>query len=338
MARAIQTDTEAVNADSFLDIVASVVSIMIVMVLAAGLRIKNAPVDVPLEGAAAEARAELARDAATEQSIHGDIQRTAGQIEHVAVEASIRGEQRDALALAVARGKQFLDEKRRGLDAQAGQDFDASRRLAEARGRLEELERHKAAAETTPGEVVQIESYPTPLSKTSDGPEIWFFLQHGRVAFVPHESLLEKFKEDAQKKVFRLRDQDEFSDSLQSENGFRLEYTLERHEVTQQEAMQTGRSGTTLRVKHITITPLSDRMGESADEALAPNSQFRMALSEKRRAQGTIVTVFTYPDSFAAFRQLKKQLHQMGYTVAAWPLPDGEPIGMSPDGFKSAAQ
>jgi len=37
---------EAVNADSFLDIVASVVSVMIIMVMMTGLKIKNTPVDV----------------------------------------------------------------------------------------------------------------------------------------------------------------------------------------------------------------------------------------------------------------------------------------------------
>ena len=39
------SETEAVNADSFLDIVASIVSIMIIMVLMTGLKIRHAPVD-----------------------------------------------------------------------------------------------------------------------------------------------------------------------------------------------------------------------------------------------------------------------------------------------------
>ena len=37
------SETEAVNPDSFLDIVASVVSIMIIMVLMTGLKIKHTP-------------------------------------------------------------------------------------------------------------------------------------------------------------------------------------------------------------------------------------------------------------------------------------------------------
>lgn len=42
MSRSVEPD-EAVNADSFLDIVASVVSVMIIMVMMTGLKIKNTP-------------------------------------------------------------------------------------------------------------------------------------------------------------------------------------------------------------------------------------------------------------------------------------------------------
>ena len=44
MPRIIEQE-EAVNADSFLDIVASVVSIMIIMVMMTGLKIENTPLD-----------------------------------------------------------------------------------------------------------------------------------------------------------------------------------------------------------------------------------------------------------------------------------------------------
>ena len=48
MPRARTPSSEPVNSDSFLDIVASVVSIMIIMVVMEGTRIKNAPVKVSL--------------------------------------------------------------------------------------------------------------------------------------------------------------------------------------------------------------------------------------------------------------------------------------------------
>ena len=47
MPRPTSPETEAVNPDSFLDIVASVVSIMIIMVLMTGLKIKHTPLLPP---------------------------------------------------------------------------------------------------------------------------------------------------------------------------------------------------------------------------------------------------------------------------------------------------
>jgi hypothetical protein len=48
--------------------------------------------------------------------------------------------------------------------------------------------------------------------------------------------------------------------------------------------------------------------------------------------------VKVYPDGFEAFRQIRKELYRLGYTVAARPLSAGTSISGSPDGSKSAAQ
>ena len=71
--------------------------------------------------------------------------------------------------------------------------------------------------------------------------------------------------------------------------------------------------------------------------ALRPSSRFRTALSGFHPARAT-VTIWTYPDSFAEFRRLKKELYQLGFATAARPLPHDVPIGGSPQGTKSAAE
>ena len=50
------------------------------------------------------------------------------------------------------------------------------------------------------------------------------------------------------------------------------------------------------------------------------------------------MTAWVYADSFAEYRRLRKELYAAGYTVAARPLPEGELIGGSPRGTRSAAQ
>ena len=44
------------------------------------------------------------------------------------------------------------------------------------------------------------------------------------------------------------------------------------------------------------------------------------------------------PRQLLRLPQLKKELYEMGYAVAARPLMEGMPIGASPQGTKSSAQ
>jgi hypothetical protein len=73
------------------------------------------------------------------------------------------------------------------------------------------------------------------------------------------------------------------------------------------------------------------------DQAVLPASELRRVLKRFSPATAT-VTIWTYPDSFAEFRQLKKALFDLGYSSAGRPLPAGVLIGGSPTGSKSAAQ
>ena len=76
---------------------------------------------------------------------------------------------------------------------------------------------------------------------------------------------------------------------------------------------------------------------QSVERALAQDSQFSQVLRDPRAKDATI-TIWTYPDSFDAFRQIKKELYRMGFAVAARPLHEGASIGFSPEGTKSAAE
>ena len=74
-----------------------------------------------------------------------------------------------------------------------------------------------------------------------------------------------------------------------------------------------------------------------AAEALAPGSRFRQALSGVDRRKAT-VTLWVYPDSFAAFRSVRRYLYPDHWRIAIRPLPFGMPIAGGPEGRKSAAQ
>lgn len=335
MPRPIPQHGEPVNGDSFLDIVASVVSIMIIMVVMVGMRIKNTPVTVALP--ANPAVTELEKEAAQEKSLRSDVLKIAEETRNLKIEAARRGMQRDMLATMVTAVEQKIQERRQTLDAAKQADFDLARGLSETKFQLDDLNRQIEQAANAPGEPIVVESFPTPISRAVDGPEAHLLISNGRVIFVPLEALLEEFQSQAKRKIYKLLDQPELTETIGPIEGFRLRYTLERHDVSSEEFRSTGRGGSYARLKRWSLIPTSNDLGETVPMALAQGSDFRRTLSKILPGRTTI-TIWVYPDGFDAFRQIRKELYGLGYSIAARPLPTGEPIAGSPDGSKSAAQ
>jgi hypothetical protein len=167
--------------------------------------------------------------------------------------------------------------------------------------------------------------------------EIQFQLLGGRIAAIPLDELVQALKQNAQQERYRLLGLPELTDTIGPVGGFRLRYTLERHDVSAETAMLTGQRGSYARLRRWTLIPVSSQLGEPVDAALAEGSEFRRALSELRPGRETI-TIWTYQDSFGSFRQIKKELYGLGFSVAARPLPLDVPISGSPEGSKSAAE
>lgn len=335
MRRPAAQHSEPINSDSFLDIVACVVSIMIIMVVLEGSRIKNAPITVSIP--ASPAAAELRKELAAEQALHGDVWKAAGEIRKLQQAAAIRAVERDALATMVSATEHTLREHRRRLDGAKQAGFDLVHGLSESRSQLEQLTRQRQEAEKAQAAPVVVESYPTPISRAVDGPEAHLLISNGRVVFIPLEPLLEQFQSQARRQVHKLRDQPEMTDTVGPVDGFRLRYTMERHDVAPETMRQTGRGGSYARLQEWTLIPAADDLGELVRLALQQGSDFRQALARILPGRTTI-TIWIYPDGFEAFRQIRKELYRSGYTIAARPLPPGTPIGGSPEGSKSAAQ
>ncbi len=335
MSRRTQHRGDPVNGDSFVDIVACVVSIMIIMVVLEGMRIKNSPPTASIP--AAPAMDELERELAAERSLRGDVWKVVGETEELAREVAARGAARDYLATLVAAAEQEIGARRERLDQARRDELDRAGQVVEARRRLEQLELDSARIEQQPAEPILVESYPTPLSRTVDGPEAHLLIENGRVLFVPLEPLLEEFQSQAKRQAHQLRDRPELTDTVGPVGGFRLRYTLERYDVPMEVAQRTGQGGSYVRLRRWTLIPIARDLGEPVRLALAPDSDFRREL-KKILPGRTTITIWVYPDGFEAFRLIRKELYELGYSIAVRPLPSGTPIGGSPDGTKSAAQ
>jgi hypothetical protein len=323
MSADVEHDSESTN--SFLDVITSSIGILIILVMVAGQhaqQIKQALARAPLH---AEFEAAVAEAAALE----GDVHQFDAQIGRVQAELAVRSSERNAISTVVVAIEQELAKRRAELDAEKQRSFDGQRDLNLAREELRRLEalREKAQQNAAPA-TVTVESYPTPLSKTVDNREAHFQLSRGRLAFVPFDTLVDRLKSSLRDYAAKLQDQGEITDTIGPIAGFRLRYSIERHDVPQ---------GSFMQVSYLEFVPTSGELGELFDEAMAPGSAFRNKLEMMSPRQYT-VTVWTYPDSFDEYRKLKKELFSLGYAVAARPLPEGMLIGASPQGSKSSAQ
>ncbi len=310
--------------ESFLDVITNSIGILIILVLVTGARATQ-----KVETAPPPENVELTAAQAEEQTLDGDVRHIAAQMETVQAELARRTAERNDISTMVRAIEDELAKRRAALDEQSRGRYDVDRDLALARKELEQLERERAETEQSKApETIKIESYPTPLSKTVDEKEAHFQLVGGKLTYIPFETLVDRLKTVLRDYMSRLHDQGELSDTLGPIGGFHLRYNIERFDTPR---------GSYMQVSYIEFVPTSRQLGETLDDALQAKSNFRNKLEMMSPRQYTI-TVWTYPDSFADFRRLKKELYQMGYAVAARPLPDGMPIGASPQGSKSSAQ
>ena len=82
-----------------------------------------------------------------------------------------------------------------------------------------------------PDKTIEIENYPTPMSKPVDNKEVHFQLKHGRVAYVPLNEFIAKWKTVIEEKLWKLKDSDEFTETIGPMDGFTIRYTVMKEEI-----------------------------------------------------------------------------------------------------------
>lgn len=327
----------AIGHDSFLDVVANIVGILIILVLVAGIRARRAPVvAAPANEANASLAAALETDDAARRQLYGEVVRTGEEMQTVQREGMVRRVERDRLATVVALMEQTLAAHRNELDASSQESYDLTRTLTESQRQLAQLEQRLQQAVAATPEAAVIQSYPTPLSKPAEDQEVHMQLRGGRIVVIPLDQLVERFKLDARRNLYKLVDMPELTETIGPIDGFRMRYTLERHDP-HGNSQRAPSASTYARLKEWTLLPQSNEMGETVDEALLAGSAFRAAVA-KLHPSRTTITVWTYPDSFDGFRRIKKELYQLGFTTAGRPLPQDRLISGAPEGTKSAAE
>lgn len=334
--------------DAFLDIVANLVGILIILVVVLGTqtqRVTDLLTDSPedlVENIDPTPAGEYASQEQLDRLGEIAIQAATAQRDSMRLEANLKQYDRQIEQLRRARG-QLLDlvtlaeeawkEKQAELDQSKVLIAKRQREIRESESQIAELAGTKERLANQEAPLVAVEHLPTPMAKTVFGDEIDFRLKAGRLSVIPVEPLLKQVRQDAQRMMTR---EGAATSSVGPLRDYIANFVIERQIGR---ANRNGQIVTTMagRIGAIAFEPINESVGQPIQQVLGSSSFLDIELAGRDPASTTI-TVWVFEDSFAELRRLKEHLYARGFATAARPLMDGQAIIFSSRGTKSKAQ
>lgn len=334
--------------DAFLDIVANLVGILIILVVILGSQ-STAVIQEINEQAQEDSMADVeSGDWASDQQLatlaQHSMRAAAAQVDSTRLERLVKqydadlhmaGRQRAILMDLLSEAEAAWAEKKKDLDQNATLAAARQTELDRAQAETQRLEGERQRLESQPEAIVAVQHLPTPMAKTVFGDEIHLRLKGNLVSVVPVDQLVEEIKRDFQRAVSGSRE-GQLDGAVGPVRGFVARYVMEKSRGL------TSRGGsaqmaTRIQLVGMTLQPLAEPHGQTIDKVLSGSSELDIELAG-RDPGSTTITVWVYPDSFGSFRSLKERLYAKGFATAARPLPMDREISGSPQGSRSDAQ
>ncbi len=344
----------AFSFDSFLDVVANVVGIILRLILMAWVGAQSytglvelAPVGSPTQTALPEP---AAQPEPTSPLAPG-VERLRGDLAVAKVRLHQQTELLDPLREQARRAGEMVEAlqgRRRELEgaraalerqgaerAKSAQVLGLSLRELSERSKklLAEIERARRAP-TAKKEL----RYRTPVSQPVIE-ELMFECRNGRVTPFDRAGLEEKIWQEVRLRQKEFLHNWEMSGVTPPLGAFRLRWSAERERGLLDAKSATPAESAQYRARLVAYSadPIRAERGETADAALKAGSYFRN-LVDPLDPEQTAVTLWVYPDSFALYRRLRDYLHDRDMVVAGRPMPEGSAIGSSQRGTPSRGQ
>src|SRR5262245_4434057 len=340
--------------DSFLDLVANVVGIIIRLILVvwvgaraytglAAPKRERPPEPVVVEAPVLSTEAE--ESALAEARTRLDDTETA-LLSHLRRQNELSGQREQEgrhLAEVIAR-RVDLEKQAAALESQRGQAEGEKKRLelstAQLHARADKLKADALAltADKRPARVLR---YQTPVAQVVQSEELQFECRAGRIAVIDVDALLREVRQGVEARGQQLPNQGEVTGETESVGAFLLRYTVARERGLLEAAVGADTPDAHANFRYgldgWEAVPVREKRGETVAAALRPESEFRRIIDALDPKQ-TAVTVWVYPDSFAAYRKLRDYCLGHDLLVAGRPLPDGYPIASSRRGTASRGQ
>lgn len=354
MIRKRRSQGVSVGHDAFLDIVANLVGILIILVVVLGaqsqgvlqteLERENDSQTAPLTAVnpdLAPAREEdlqsLAVASAKAASAQRDSIRLERSIKQLDLDIARTSERRTVLLTLLQEARAAWESEQKKMDADALTAAKQEAAVRELEQRLLELSGERSRLENATPQVIAISHLPTPMAKTVFGEEVYLRLKDNRLSIVPLERLTEEIKRDFQRTSGGSR-QGVSDAAVGPVQGYVARYVMNRRNELVSDGSAVARM-TRAQVLMAAFEPLEEPFGDPIEQVLANDDWLDVALAGYQPGI-TTVTIAVYPDSFAAFRRLKERIYAKGFATAGRPIVDGRPIivNFSGGGTRSLAQ
>jgi hypothetical protein len=365
MSRRRNSDEIEFGSDSFLDIVANIVGILIILIVVAGIKAGSSPISAervadylrthvkpaatpakveqvaapqPVKKPVRPARLVIPPDPALIRksealkaqiaAFQSDMQKATAEIEKIG-----QAEQADA------KTSDQLRQALKAESAEVGRDqaqlSDAQSRLAARKTGLLQMEVDVQKAEAIKPPVATLQHKLTPLGREINGKELHFRLLNNRVSFLPIEELIQRLRPQILRDRERLIRNGIQRGEIGPVAGYRMNYVLEARRLSAMEELRAGMA-VSITLSSWELSAEADLETENAEEAIKDRGDFLRRLRDADA--DTTITFWVYPDSYGIYRKLQEFAHHENFTVAARPMPFGIPITGAPNGSRSSGQ
>lgn len=346
---------EESSEDSFLDVVANVVGVLIILIMLVGAQASRSLIVAQSSEESSEdetlklvspsenqdvdkLRVELQQASQLARTSERSIQNIATRVAKINHESQAYNQQRVELAMHRSLMEEDLQRRKEQLDVQQQREFDVQRQLLESKIDLDKLTKEQFSLVSASSPVTEVECVPTPLARVVEGKSIHLRLSKGLVSVVPFERLMEEVQINLEGTMRRLQSRGKTVETYGPLDGYRLKLTMAKRKP--RGAVGGPLVGQTQRVKigwEAEILPVSTEIGQNVEQSLLPGGVLHKHLLAHQRQKPAVV-VWLYTDSFDEFRPLKRALWEMGFSLATRPMRPGANIKASPEGTRAAAQ
>ena len=342
MSRRRKKDTEMPGTDSFLDVVANLVGILIILVVVIGASAATNWSEPEQQTEQLEKLAEseeklntVAKEAKNYERNNHELE---AKINTEKVLLAAKRQQRHLMLVQLKQLDQAFAERSKELDDSSREKLELEttkkrqqQELSRIQGQIESLAANTQKVET-------IEHFPTPVAKTVFNKEYHFELKGGRLTLVPLDELVRLVQGELQFKAEKLRANQSPStvETVGPIGNYRMQYLLASaiKSVPTATGMVKQR---TIEFRQFILLPIRNDSGQPVSEAIGPGGELYQMAKTLDPKKSTI-SLWVYPDSYSEFREIKQWLHDQEFQMAVWPLPSGAPISGGPNGFRSASQ